>query len=290
MTSRPQTFPRDQHFFMLRSEQQLAHFSQQPWVSLRRRAFLADAVPAHIAPTAVKALCIEDVFAHETDAVDIPSSLHRFPRLAYLRLPKKYVSSLRQGDIPSSVQVLEIIDTGAATFPAHISLPQVRQLAGIPTVLKFTPHTFPQLRHLVLRLDRQRTMLARLADFDSLETLAMTPNHDNAVFAAVSPARLTALTLGGGSLKTLNGIERLQQLVSVGLSGMNSLETIEALLKLPKLAEVSIAYCANLAQYDALLQIATLERLTIFGCKRFERNLYRPRLEELHLKMLSLPF
>lgn len=273
---------------MLRSDRQLAHFGEEPWISLQARAFHADIVPASINPSAVIALCLEDVFGYETDYVDIPPSLDHFPNLAYLRLPKKYIPALRPGDIPNSVRVLEVIDPGSATFPANIRLPGVKQLEGIPTALKFTSNNFPHLRHLTLRFDRQRTMLPRLAKFDSLESLAISPNHDGAIFAALSPTCLTALVVGGGALQRLDGIERLQNLVQVGVNRMDKLESIEALARLPIVQEITIQYCAILAHYDALLHIPALEELAIIGCKRFDSAQYRSLFEALDLKKLTL--
>lgn len=282
-------FPRNQHWFMLRTEQQLENFNQEPWVEVRPRTFLAGKIPLELDLATIRALCLEDVFAGQTDFTDIPGSLHLFPGLEYLSLPKKYVPQLQPGDIPESVRVLEIIGEGPATFPGVVSLPQIEQLAGLPTALKFTKYTFPRLRHLTLRLDRQRGMLSVIADMDQLETLGISPNRDGAVFEAVEKLKLVALYLGSGAIQTLDGIERLQSLRTVRLTNMDKLTNIEGLARLSNLTEITISWCANLVDYEALLEIPTLEYLEIFGCKKFDSRSYGPRLQSLSLKTLRHP-
>ncbi len=280
---------RHQHWFMLRTRQQLEHFNEVPWISKQSRAFLADKVPSNINYTAVKALCIEDAFAHETDFIDIPPSIHLFPSLEYLRLPKKYVPHLQQGEIPASVRVLEIMGKGTVTFLDKLSFPQIEWLKGLPTALKFAKDTFPHLRHLTLRLDSHRTMLPVLAELDQLETLGIGPNHDGAVFAAIGEDRLTTLALGSGKIQTLDGIERLQSLVAVSLTNMDKLENIDGLARLSKLSEVNITWCANLSNYDPLLRISTLQHVEIFSCKKFDMLNYGPKLQSLPLKTMRMP-
>lgn len=274
---------------MLRTVQQLEHFNQEPWIAGQAHAFLAEKIPPDINFRAVKALCLEDVFYRETNFTDIPESLHLFSNLEYLRLPKKYIPQLRQGDIPDSVRVLEIIGEGTVTFPGKLAFPQVERLAGIPTALKFTRYNFPHLRHLTLRLDSRRTMLPVLAQLDRLETLGISPNHDGAVFEALAGTHLTVLALGSGQIRTLDGLERLQSLVAVRVTNMDKLENIESLVKLPGLAEVEISWCANLSNYEALLALPALEHLSIFGCKKFDPNKYEAKLKSLPLKTLSYP-
>jgi hypothetical protein len=280
---------RNQHWFMLRSERQLEQFAQEPWAAFRARAFLADRIPSDVDLDSVKALCIEDQFHLETQCADVPACVHWFRSLEYLRLPKKYIPQLRQDSIPDSVRVLETVGDGLARFPEGISVPNVVRLVGGYVALQFTPKTFPRLKHLDLRLDSRRTMLAVLSELSQLQTLSIGPNRDGEVFGAVGAKALAVLNLAGGAIETLAGIERLRSLRAVGLRSLDKLKDISSLARLPKLQDVMITWCARLAAFDPLLQLASLEYLDIFGCKSFRSEEYALALAERNLKGLSLP-
>jgi hypothetical protein len=250
---------------------------------------LIDRFPDDLDPDTVKALCIEDQYQYETKCTDIPDCIHQFRSLQYLRVPNRYIPHLRPDSIPQTVRVLATDGAGAVTFPREISLPNVVRLDDGYAPLRFTPQTFPGLKHIHLQLDAKRTMLPVVRELTKLQTLSIGPNRDGEVFAWVGAKELTVLNLASGTLETLAGIERLRDLTAVGLRSLYRLKNIGALTRLPSLNDVMLTWCANLIAFDPLLRIASLKYLDIFGCKGYRADRYGAALAARKLKGLPLP-
>jgi hypothetical protein len=275
---------------MLRTRRQLEAVTQTTSHGLHNRCFLAPEIPPTIDRARVKGLCIEgDGGFEESRFTDIPDTVHSFPHLEYLRLPKRYVPELRPQAFPSRVRVLEIVGDGAIGFPEEITFPHVQRLTTDRVALRFGPQTFPRLKHLQFLLDSRRSMLAVLPELKLLQTLSIGPNRDGEIFRAVGASALRALNLAGGTMRALGGIERLESLTAIGLRSLDKLEDIDALTQLPKLNDVMITWCAKLSDYRPLLRLSALDYLDVFGCKNFDVAHYGPKLQTLRLKGLSLP-
>jgi hypothetical protein len=217
-----------------------------------------------------------------------PAWVAGLSQLKYLELPIRFVKALDAAAVPTSVEVLHVVGTGAAAAPKALVLPGVRFLLCNTGTLKFAPRNFPSLDRLSLGLDGPQKMLDVVAAYDGLRALHLSSVHADDLFGRISGPTLEYLGLVGGKLGSLHGIGALTGLRSLQLKNLAKLGDLAGIEALGALEELSIGYCGALTSVRELASLPRLRRLMLFGLGRVGIEEIRPALERKGLEQLSL--
>ncbi len=245
-------------------------------------------LPTKLARGDVRALRLFDLDElHRT----IPPIVYELSNLAFLGVPSHLLAQLDAGALPASVRTLWMETEGVASVPPQSVFTRVERIASATfrmATLSLAAPSFPELRHLHVKLDRKASMLDAIPGMRRLVELSIGPCADPRIFEALRGLDLEFLILSRGTLPSLSGIEGLRSLTDARVVRLTKLGDIRALQKLPQLREVSMLDCPHLKTVGALLKIPKLEALTLWGCRDTDGAIAAivPPLEKRQLREL----
>lgn len=222
---------------------------------------------------------------------NFPERIRRLPHLKVLALgpgiDKAMLAQLTPGAIPPSVETLKVFtDTVAASWPADLTMPHVRELRT-DCALGLAGGEFPNLRAVSIAPARNgKNLDAVLACRDLAEVqLLIVPG--NGVFERMKHLPLRRLGLLGGTIETLQGIGALPGVEWLLLHNLRSLKSIGDLTALKELQEVQIRYCKKIQDIESLARLPRLRRLEVFACGNLGLAKIKPFLDKLDKVVLS---
>lgn len=190
----------------------------------------------------------------------LPPQLAEFTALEYLAVPGALVHTLTAAMVPKTLRRLNIVSDESTKYALDdaLVLPQLRELIGF-TKLAFRAEQVPNVTRVEVKLatDKMAAELARLP----LTSLGFGPLADNKQLAMFAKLKLSALTIVGGNVTSLAGVERFTALTTLSIRRLTRLTDLSALAKLSQLREVTISFCPRLAKVDA---IGKLPKLRLF--------------------------
>lgn len=268
------------------ANQQRMMIDRWPGSPFARQSFVFN-TPGEQAAIGVRSLVVEDVFYKEYEGSrSLPEVLPRLRHLEYLALPIPYIKDLERDAIPASVRVLAAIGKGSARFQKGLQLPHVTQLLAWEAQVDFDEGAFPSLVRLAARTSTERSwkLLAKL----QLGGLDCGPIGSSAAFHHLRGEGLTHLNVHGGSIESLEGLQRLEQLRYLRLKNLPRLRDISALRHLPALVELDILYCSAIEQPEVLAEIPPLRRLLLVRCRGLTAESLSPLFGDRTLEQLRI--
>jgi hypothetical protein len=155
-------------------------------------------------------------------------------------------------------------------FPGIQILDVWPTLSAPKSEVKFDASVFPNLQEIACRLDKKRTLLSVVASYPRLASLRMGPIKDSSVFSGIGTVALDFLRLKGGSLASLDGIEKINGMRCLELEAMDRMTDISALEACKDLEILQIRWCANLRDHTPLLRIPKLKSIFLFRCNALD--------------------
>lgn len=84
---------REQHWFIVRTQEQFDQLQQPPWDSFRSRVLFADRLPPGHQHPDIQAITLEDHLAPDpAQPRQLPAGFHQWPQVSYLRIPQLAMS------------------------------------------------------------------------------------------------------------------------------------------------------------------------------------------------------
>ena len=237
----------------------------------------AKSIPSTVSREAVRFLTIR---MDHPERYKLPPWISTLPHLAYLQLPTSFVKTLQVGDLPASLEVLELDGEGKAAFDERIRLPTLRWFLGGGIVVKFREASFPSLYYLTLQLDKHRLMLPEVVAARNLRGLGISNVDSCEVFGELAGSSIEFLGLAGGKIDSLRGIEKLQDLTNLTLVGLKHVSDLTPLLRLPMLREVELFACTRIQNPTIFAQMPQLRKLHIKDCGNLPLNELRLALQQ----------
>lgn len=200
----------------------------------------------------------------------LPETIRRMPNLVRLSLCNyvdgSAVEGIREGDIPESLEELNISYEGRVIRWPDVVLPRLRSLF-VHTVFRFDTSAFPVLRELSVSPDRKQSNVRAALNLPLEELNVLRVSLDQEIFDIVSAQPLRRLgLLGGRALTSLDGISALPQLEELRLKNLPGLSRISGLRELPSLSRLSIQYCTRITDIEVLNDLPKLNDLQVIGC------------------------
>lgn len=226
--------------------------------------------------------------ARKLDA--IPEMIGKIPNLRSLsyieREGSSVVSSLKEGDIPVGLEILEIGGTTRIAWPGVV-FPALKTLY-VEQPFAFSATCFPALASISIYPDRKLVSVREAVSLPLTELNLLSVPVGNDIFNEVAVAPLSALgLLGGRSLKTLDGISQLNGIASVLLKNMTSLEDISELVALPLLRKLNIQNCKKIKNIEVLNDLDSLEELVIVSCGNLGLSKVESKLSSLNKHVIG---
>ena len=233
-----------------------------------------------------------DLSLAASDGVTIQFDLLDAPKLSVLTLDGK---SFKEIDGLSQCKSLSSIDI------SHTAIRDLAPLSGICKSLRSVDLTGTRITSLEafsgcqeikhLNIDNCK----RLPSLRGLEEVMFTGDRLSVNDAGVENLQFLplykgdTLSLGYLPISSLDGIEKLSNLKSLNLFGLQNLKTIDCLLSLHSLEELSIDECDNLDDFAVLAGLPKLRRVSISGCNRLVSmpEQWPDSLRQLNLKDLA---
>lgn len=209
---------------------------------------------------------------------ELPIFVKYCNNLECLSIPFKFLKSLCNENLPSSLKILHLCGKGSIALSNHLHLPQIESLT-VSGTLKFQDN-FPNLRNLEVRLDPQGIILERISVCKNLVALNVWPCNNKNVLSKLGNLPLEDLRLNNGNLSSLTGIEQLTSLKRVWIQNLPNLVDLSPLKRIKNLEVLTIAYCKHLQNIQPLIEIPTLANLTIFACGNIGINKIEPILKQ----------
>ncbi|WP_447591430.1 leucine-rich repeat domain-containing protein [Stenotrophomonas rhizophila] len=207
--------------------------------------------------------------------------------LSYIeREGSSVVSSLKEGDIPVGLEILEIGGTTRIRWPGVV-FPGLKTLY-VEQPFTFSASCFPALASISIYPDRKLVNVKEAVSLPLTELNLLSVPVGSEIFNEVAVAPLSALgLLGGRSLKTLDGISQLNGITSVLLKNMTSLEDIRELATLPQLRKLNIQNCKHIKNIEVLNELDSLEDLVIVSCGNLGLSKVESKLSSLNKRIIG---
>lgn len=154
-------------------------------------------------------------------------------------------------------------------------------------VLRFTHSNLNGLKNLVLKLDKNATMLNVIQKY-RLNSLGLTNVNKNEIFEKISLIGLNQLGIAIGKIESLSGITNLNTLKILNITNLPRLSDLSEIQFLSKLEELSIQYCNQITNPEVILKLSSLRKLEIVGCKNIGFNSIREKINSMNLEKLSI--
>lgn len=222
---------------------------------------------------------------------NLPERIRRLSHLKVLALgpsiDKAMLAQLTPGAIPPSVETLKVFtDTVAASWPADLTMPHVRELRT-DCALGLVGGEFPNLRAVSIEPARNGKNLDAVLACRELAEVQLLTVPGKGVFERMKHLPLRRLGLLGGTIETLEGIEALPRVEWLLLHNLRSLKSIGDITALQDLEEVQIRYCKKIQDVESLAQLPRLRRLQVIACGNLGLAKIKPFLDKLDKVMLS---
>ncbi|EMN26071.1 hypothetical protein LEP1GSC065_1388 [Leptospira kirschneri serovar Sokoine str. RM1] len=234
-----------------------------------------------------KQITLLRIFSLDDTIVEIPECIHTFSNLIELEVPRKFILKLESKSLPSSLKTLCITGNGQCTWPSNLNLPTIDSLKTGGFVLRFTHSNLNGLKNLVLKLDKNATMLNVIQKY-RLNSLGLTNVNKNEIFEKISLIGLNQLGIAIGRIESLSGITNLNTLKILNLTNLPRLSDLSEIQFLSKLEELSIQYCNQIINPEVILKLSSLRKLEIVGCKNIGLNSIREKINSMNLEKLSI--
>ncbi len=239
------------------------------------RVICWDDLPAHAGEIEELIAYFHALYASEfRKAGRLEHDLSGLERLRSLTIPVSFIPGLDPKMLPPSLVRLAVSDGGRASLPKGVAFPGIGAFDSWRSYgdreVKFQPGTFPDLQELECYLDAKRTLLDVIATYPRLARLGMGPIKDPSVLSRLARVAVDFLSLEGGSLATLDGIQDIAGLRYLELRRLNRLVDIKALEYCKDLEVLQIHWCANLPDHETMLRIPKLRSLYLFRCNALD--------------------
>ncbi|EMJ37611.1 hypothetical protein LEP1GSC079_0476 [Leptospira interrogans str. FPW1039] len=234
-----------------------------------------------------KQITLLRILSLDDTILEIPEYIHTFPNLIELEVPRKFILKLENKLLPSSLKTLCITGNGQCTWPSNLNLPNIDTLKTGGFVLRFIHSNLNGLKNLVLKLDKNATMLNVIQKY-RLNSLGLTNVNKNEIFEKISLIGLNQLGIAIGRIKSLSGITNLNTLKILNITNLPRLSDLSEIQFLSKLEELSIQYCNQITNPEVILKLSSLRKLEIVGCKNIGLNSIREKINSMNLEKLSI--
>ncbi|AKH77714.1 hypothetical protein BRAT_12075 [Leptospira interrogans serovar Bratislava] len=234
-----------------------------------------------------KQITLLRILSLDDTILEIPEYIHTFPNLIELEVPRKFILKLENKLLPSSLKTLCITGNGQCTWPSNLNLPNIDTLKTGGFVLRFTHSNLNGLKNLVLKLDKNATMLNVIQKY-RLNSLGLTNVNKNEIFEKISLIGLNQLGIAIGRIESLSGITNLNTLKILNITNLPRLSDLSEIQFLSKLEELSIQYCNQITNPEVILKLSSLRKLEIVGCKNIGLNSIREKINSMNLEKLSI--
>ncbi len=234
-----------------------------------------------------KQITLLRILSLDDTILEIPEYIHTFSNLIELEVPRKFILKLENKLLPSSLKTLSITGNGQCTWPSNLNLPNIDTLKTGGFVLRFTHSNLNGLKNLVLKLDKNATMLNVIQKY-RLNSLGLTNVNKNEIFEKISLIDLNQLGIAIGRIESLSGITNLNTLKILNITNLPRLSDLSEIQFLSKLEELSIQYCNQIINPEVILKLSSLRKLEIVGCKNIGLNSIREKINSMNLEKLSI--
>lgn len=234
-----------------------------------------------------KQITLLRILSLDDTILDIPKYIHTFSNLIELEVPRKFILKLENKLLPSSLKTLCITGNGQCTWPSNLNLPNIDTLKTGGLVLRFTHSNLNGFKNLVLKLDKNATMLNVIQKY-RLNSLGLTNVNKNEIFEKISLIDLNQLGIAIGRIESLSGITNLNTLKILNITNLPRLSDLSEIQFLSKLEELYIQYCNQITNPEVILKLSSLRKLEIVGCKNIGLNSIREKINSMHLEKLSI--
>ncbi|AAN48697.2 MULTISPECIES: hypothetical protein [Leptospira] len=234
-----------------------------------------------------KQITLLRILSLDDTILEIPEYIHTFSNLIELEVPRKFILKLENKLLPSSLKTLCITGNGQCTWPSNLNLPNIDTLKTGGFVLRFTHSNLNGLKNLVLKLDKNATMLNVIQKY-RLNSLGLTNVNKNEIFEKISLIGLNQLGIAIGRIESLSGITNLNTLKILNITNLPRLSDLSEIQFLSKLEELSIQYCNQITNPEVILKLSSLRKLEIVGCKNIGLNSIREKINSMNLEKLSI--
>ncbi|EMM81636.1 hypothetical protein [Leptospira interrogans] len=234
-----------------------------------------------------KQITLLRILSLDDTILEIPEYIHTFSNLIELEVPRKFILKLENKLLPSSLKTLCITGNGQCTWHSNLNLPNIDTLKTGGFVLRFTHSNLNGLKNLVLKLDKNATMLNVIQKY-RLNSLGLTNVNKNEIFEKISLIGLNQLGIAIGRIESLFGITNLNTLKILNITNLPRLSDLSEIQFLSKLEELSIQYCNQITNPEVILKLSSLRKLEIVGCKNIGLNSIREKINSMNLEKLSI--
>ncbi len=234
-----------------------------------------------------KQITLLRILSLDDTILEIPEYIHTFSNLIELEVPRKFILKLENKLLPSSLKTLCITGNGQCTWHSNLNLPNIDTLKTEGFVLRFIHSNLNGLKNLVLKLDKNATMLNVIQKY-RLNSLGLTNVNKNEIFEKISLIGLNQLGIAIGRIESLSGITNLNTLKILNITNLPRLSDLSEIQFLSKLEELSIQYCNQITNPEVILKLSSLRKLEIVGCKNIGLNSIREKINSMNLEKLSI--
>ncbi|QCO35198.1 hypothetical protein [Leptospira interrogans] len=234
-----------------------------------------------------KQITLLRILSLDDTILEIPEYIHTFSNLIELEVPRKFILKLENKLLPSSLKTLSITGNGQCTWHSNLNLPNIDTLKTEGFVLRFIHSNLNGLKNLVLKLDKNATMLNVIQKY-RLNSLGLTNVNKNEIFEKISLIDLNQLGIAIGRIESLSGITNLNTLKILNITNLPRLSDLSEIQFLSKLEELSIQYCNQIINPEVILKLSSLRKLEIVGCKNIGLNSIREKINSMNLEKLSI--
>ncbi|EMN52218.1 hypothetical protein LEP1GSC089_0737 [Leptospira interrogans serovar Autumnalis str. LP101] len=234
-----------------------------------------------------KQITLLRILSLDDTILEIPEYIHTFSNLIELEVPRKFILKLENKLLPSSLKTLCITGNGQCTWHSNLNLPNIDTLKTEGFVLRFIHSNLNGLKNLVLKLDKNATMLNVIQKY-RLNSLGLTNVNKNEIFEKISLIGLNQIGIAIGRIESLFGITNLNTLKILNITNLPRLSDLSEIQFLSKLEELSIQYCNQITNPEVILKLSSLRKLEIVGCKNIGLNSIREKINSMNLEKLSI--
>lgn len=190
-------------------------------------------------------------------------------------------AKLSDGDLPESLEVLQISnDLRTLSWP-KVTLPKLKELVAMPSI-KFDAASFPSLESIHINPNKNLSNVLEALKLPIREMFLLSVPNGNKIFDVLASEDIQTIgLLGGNSLVNLDGVEQLASLKSIKLKNLSKLVDIGALKSQSELTSVNIQYCNKIENIEVLNELKKIEKLIIVGSGTMGVDRLEPRLQRV---------
>jgi hypothetical protein len=210
----------------------------------------------------IKRLSIDTEFKGKA----LPEELAEFPALEYFAVDGDLVHTLTSEIMPATLRMLNVVsdETTKYALADELVLPQLTSLVGF-TKLAFRADQLTNVADLEVKL-ASPAMADEIAQLP-LRSLGIGPLSDGKQLATFAELPLTSLSILGGNVTSLRGVEQFAKLEALRVKRLTKLTNIGAIADLTKLRELALEWCPKLGKLDAIGKLTKLKELDLWASK-----------------------